>query len=119
MDYSLAIAGWFRHYGGGTLELPDGWYGRPMDALHQLTSLSMAGECLQLVLDETITLTFEGLQGVHFIGDKLTLGPASKIRFVRVAAGGSTAAFRKEYTDGVVTIHGSESLPVEAYRPSN
>ncbi len=48
---------WFRQVGGASLQLPSGWFGRPFDNLHRLTSGTVAADRLLLVLDDQLLLS--------------------------------------------------------------
>jgi hypothetical protein len=51
---------WFADQGGGTLQLPDGWFGRPWDNFHQLTWVALRPQRLIVEIDEQLMLTFAG-----------------------------------------------------------
>jgi hypothetical protein len=51
---------WFGRNGGGTLQLPDGWFGRPWDNVHMLTWVALRPERLLVEVDEQLMLTFGG-----------------------------------------------------------
>jgi hypothetical protein len=51
-----AIRAFFAEYGVATLKLPSGWFGRPYDNWHPLTGASVAGEVVQVRLDEVQVL---------------------------------------------------------------
>lgn len=42
------------------LILPNGWFGRPYDNLHQLTGCTVAGDTMRIELDGQLILTFAG-----------------------------------------------------------
>ena len=42
------------------LVLPNGWFGRPYDNLHQLTGCTVAGDTMRIELDGQLILTFAG-----------------------------------------------------------
>lgn len=68
--------------------LPDGWFGRPYDNQHTLTSVNEAGDKLTLVLDENFRLTFTGLKAVECLSKELTLGPFDHLNFEWTPYGG-------------------------------
>lgn len=47
---------WFQRTGGGGLILPDGWFGRPYDNIHQLTYLKSRPRKVLIELDEQLYL---------------------------------------------------------------
>lgn len=51
------IDSFFANWGGASLKLPSGWFGRPYDSFHELTSLSVVDGSLVIVLDERQKLT--------------------------------------------------------------
>lgn len=82
--------------------LPDGWYGRPYDSVHQLTRLREIDGTLTLCLDDHLTLDFERLMSVRHIGGNLIFGPFARLRFDWIAYGGSGERGSKEYASGEV-----------------
>ena len=52
-----AVTAWFGQVGGASLQLPSGWFGRPYDNLHRLTSATVAADRLLLVLDNQLLLS--------------------------------------------------------------
>jgi len=54
-----AVESFFAQWGGAGLKLPSGWFGRPHDNFHELTSASVTGDTLTLVLDEHMTLALD------------------------------------------------------------
>lgn len=117
MDYGARIEFWFRHYRGGSLLLPDGWYGRPMDNQHQLTSLSTSGDCMVVGLDNFVRLTFHGLGGVQLKGSELVIGPARRICVETAEPGSRVAHSEAEYRDAVVRIVSARDASSEASEP--
>src|SRR5215213_70194 len=65
MEHGRMIERWFKEELGGTLVLPDGWYGRPYDNVHTLTKLDETADSLTLALDHKLSLHFEGLERVE------------------------------------------------------
>ncbi len=56
-DLERVVEGWFARHGGGGLVLPDGWFGRPHDNVHQLTFVASRPAWLIIELDERLLLT--------------------------------------------------------------
>src|ERR1051325_7614119 len=81
MSFTNTIQCWFKDEYGGSLLLPDGWYGRPYDNQHALTSVEESGETLTIVLDGKLRLRLDGLKGVKGQKRELTFGPFEKLCF--------------------------------------
>ena len=108
MTFSTTIQQWFDAEWGGSMILPDGWFGRPYDNQHALTSVTEEGDELTLILDEILHLRFEGLQSVHVEGSELILGPFENLRFEWTPYGGGKLT-TKDYRDGEVKIVSMEA----------
>lgn len=80
-NWTNTIKEWFGKRWGASMVLPDGWYGRPYDNLHTLTSLEQSGESLIVVLDCSIKLTFQGLKDVNITNSEIVFGPFEKLWF--------------------------------------
>ena len=104
MNFTNTIQRWFKDEWGGSLLLPDGWYGRPYDNQHALTSVEESGETLTIVLDQKLTLRFEGLKSVKAQKRELTFGPFDKLRFDWESFGTDGKRGAKEYQSGEVKI---------------
>jgi len=104
MNFTITIQQWFDDEWGGSLLLPDGWYGRPYDNQHMLTSVKESGSTLTIVLDEKLTLHFEGLKSVRAQKHELTFGSFQKLRFDWENFGTDGGCGSKEYQDGEVKI---------------
>lgn len=104
MSFTNTVQQWFRDEWGGSLLLPDGWYGRPYDNQHALTSIEEAGDTLTIVLDRKLTLRFEGLKSVKAQKRELTFGPFEKLRFDWESFGTDGRRGTKEYQSGQVKI---------------
>ena len=103
------IQKWFSDHWGGSLLLPDGWFGRPYDNKHSLTTMSENGDEFTLVLDAKLTLRFEGLKAVEVQGQDLVLGPFDKLTFQWESFGSPAAHGNKEYRSGEAKISGGPS----------
>jgi hypothetical protein len=104
MRYTDIIQKWFRDEWGGSLVLPDGWYGRPYDNQHGMTSIHESGDALTVTLDQKLTLHFEGLKSVRVRKRELVFGPFDKLRFEWEAYGASGEHGVKEYRAGEARI---------------
>jgi hypothetical protein len=115
MDTSLinTIQTWFDTEWGGSMVLPDGWFGRPYDNQHALTSVQQNGSSLILVLDEILHLHFEGLQAVRVGEHELVFGPFDKLRFEWTPYGGGKLT-TQEYLTGEVKIVSPEAAASES-----
>lgn len=103
MTFSTNIQKWFDTEWGGSMVLPDGWFGRPYDNQHSLTSVVENGDELTLVLDEILHLHFVGLQSVRIEGHELILGPFESLRFEWTPYGGGKLT-TQDYQQGEVKI---------------
>lgn len=83
--------------------LPDGWFGRPYDNQHMLTSVTETGGEVTLVLDDVLRLHFTALNSVHAKGHELILGPFEHLRFEWTPYGGGRLT-TKDYLSGEVKI---------------
>jgi hypothetical protein len=68
-----AIQRWFHKYHGGSLLLPDGWYGRPYDNIHTLSEIHSSKNELRLILDDCMIITFEGEPDIRQLNDGIEL----------------------------------------------
>ncbi|MDR7153237.1 hypothetical protein J2W40_000031 [Sphingobium xenophagum] len=103
MSFSGAIESWFDKEWGGGLILPDGWFGRPHDSQHSLTSLAENGDSLTMILDGDITLQFKKLKMVSPSPEELLFRSFDSLRFEWQAPDGGPQE-AKEYTSGEVRI---------------
>jgi hypothetical protein len=104
MQFSDTIQKWFTDEWGGSLVLPDGWYGRPYDNQHVLTSIDELGNSLTLILDQNLTLHFENLKSVEVRNRELVFGSFDKFRFGRETCGSGEEHGVVEYQTGEVKI---------------
>lgn len=104
MNFTNTIQRWFKDEWGGSLLLPDGWYGRPYDNQHALTSVEESGETLTIVLDQKLMLRFEGLKSVKAQKRELIFGPFEKLRFDWESFSTDGKRGSKEYQAGEVKI---------------
>jgi len=104
MRFTNIIQQWFKDEWGGSLLLPDGWYGRPYDNQHALTFIEESGETLTIILDQKLTLHFEGLKTVKAQKQELFFGPFEKLRFDWESFGTDGKHGVKEYKEGAVKI---------------
>lgn len=104
MNFTNTIQDWFKAEWGGSLFLPDGWYGRPYDNQHALTSVEESGETLTIVLDRKLTLRFKSLKSVKAQKGELAFGPFENLRFDWESFGADGKRGTKEYQGGEVKI---------------
>lgn len=104
MQFEEIVQRWFDEEWSGSLLLPDGWYGRPYDNQHRLTSMNELEGVLSVTLDENLTLHFEGLRAVEARKEELVFGPFDKLRFVCGSFGSDGKCEAKEYFAGAVRI---------------
>lgn len=104
MRFTNIIQEWFKKEWGGSLVLPDGWFGRPYDNQHSLTSVEESGDELRLILDEKLLLHFTGLKSVQARGHELIFGPFEELRFEWEGFGLGAQREVKQYKTGETTI---------------
>ncbi len=104
MNFVDVIKRWFETEWGGSLLLPDGWYGRPYDNQHALTSVEESDERLVIILDRKLILRFEGLKAVKTEKHTLVLGPFEKLSFDSESLNTDGKLVTKEYQTGEVRI---------------
>lgn len=104
MRFEDIIRQWFKNEWGGSLVLPDGWYGRPYDNQHAVTSINEVGDGLTLILDQKLTLCFKGLKSVEVRNRELVFCPFDKLCFEWAAYGTGGEHGIKEYLTGEVKI---------------
>ena len=104
MSFTETVQSWFKDEWGGSLLLPDGWYGRPYDNQHALTSIEESGDTLTIVLDRKLTLRFDGLKSVKAQKRELIFGPFEKLRFDWESFGTDGNRGTKEYQTGEAKI---------------
>jgi hypothetical protein len=83
-----AVESCFAEHPAG-LVLPDGWFGRPYDNLHQLTACTATGGTVRVELDGQLSLEFEGSGTVAVRdGAGLVIRGFTSLLWVRRAYGG-------------------------------
>jgi uncharacterized protein (TIGR00290 family) len=112
-DYFVnVIRSWFAKQKGGSLILPDGWYGRPYDNQHALTAVNESSGDLAICLDGRLALRFQGLKSVESTEEALIFSSFERLVFDWVSAGMSSSRGRREYKGGevkIVSAPGSQS----------
>jgi hypothetical protein len=103
MTFERTIRDWFDKEWGGSLILPDGWFGRPYDNQHSLTSCEESAGKLSLGLDDHLRFTFYGLSNVSVEGRDLVIGPFERLLFEARPYGGGVVQ-NKEYNGGAVKL---------------
>lgn len=66
-----AVDAFFGRWGGASLKLPSGWFGRPHDNFHELTATFVIGDALVVVLDERLELRLHNPQVARLDGSIL------------------------------------------------
>lgn len=84
--------------------MPDGWYGRPYDNQHALTSVIETDTSLTLILDSSIELHFEGLNSVRVQNRELVLGPFDRFVFTITRQPTVEHQSPTNYTSGEVKV---------------
>ena len=113
MSFANTVQTWFDTEWGGSMVLPDGWFGRPYDNQHALTSVEQDGDTLTVVLDEILRLRFEGLGSVHAGKHELIFSQFDKLCFEWTPYGGGKLT-TQEYAGGEVKIVSSAKASAEA-----
>jgi len=103
MSFTSIVQRWFDVEKGGGLFLPDGWYGHPYNNQLSLASVEESKDTFTIVLDQKLTLRFEGLKSIIAQTNQLTLGPFEKLHFEWEDIGTGRRG-SKEYQDGGVEI---------------
>jgi hypothetical protein len=82
MKLEQIIADWFKETWGGSLLLPSGWFGRPYDNCHQLSSVISNSTKLVVVLDEgQLKLNFEGVPKIETTKSELIFSSFNRLTF--------------------------------------
>jgi hypothetical protein len=103
VNFTDVIQQWFKEE-GGSLVLPDGWYGRPYDSQHSLTAVEHNDETLTVVLDDVLKLRFTGLKLIEARPEGLVFGPFSCLDFEWEGFGKSKQRGIRHYHSGEVKI---------------
>lgn len=82
--------------------LPGGWFGRPYDFEHQLTSVKEADDTLVLILDGSLTMNFSHLRNVEQRGSELMLHGFEELRCEFGSWADTSLHHRAQYTEGEV-----------------
>lgn len=104
MNFTDVIQQWFKEEWGGSLVLPDGWYGRPYDSQHSLTAVEHTDRALIVVLDDVLKLRFTGLKLIEDRPEGLAFGPFSCLVFEWESFGKSKQRGIRRYHSGEVKI---------------
>lgn len=67
------VTRFFSQWGGASLKLPTGWFGRPRDNSHELSSVGGDEEALVIELDGGLVLTVYGPQEITSDGHVLRI----------------------------------------------
>ena len=108
MDTCLSdvVTRWFTLH-RGSLELPDGWFGRPYDNRHEMTSVHEGEGMLSLVLDNTkVKLFFVGLEAVYVEGNDLVFGPFQRLDVRCQQYENEGVLCERTYERGIVRFYG-------------
>lgn len=101
--WKTLIESWFRATGGGSLVLPDGWFGRPYDNIHRLTFLAIRPLWLILELDERLLLTVREPATVQQRDGELVISGFASCVLDRKEYGGERG-YVKSYAGGEVKL---------------
>lgn len=95
-----SVYAFFGSWEGASLKLPSGWFGRPHDNFHVLTSVSIVGDALVIVLDERLELRLSRPQRIDVDGPTLRVGGFTGADWKWCDYG--TGAEHREHFDGGV-----------------
>jgi len=95
------VDAWFQRTGGGSLVLPDGWFGRPFDNLHQLTFSCARPNAILIELDDQLHLLLNGSVQIVEEDAALVLKGFTSCVFVWLEYGGGQT-HRQVYDTGEV-----------------
>lgn len=102
MNLEKKIANWFKDTWGGSLVLPNGWFGKPYDNIHQLESISENIDELLIVLDDGhLKLKFEGKPQIEVSKSELVFCSFKCLLFNWIEYG-SSESHSEEYHGGEV-----------------
>ena len=68
-----ALRDWFGQVSAAGLKLPSGWFGRPYDNLHRLSSAQLIADRLTIVLDEQMILMLARPTAVRYRNGNLVI----------------------------------------------
>lgn len=98
------IETWFVREGGGSLVLPNGWFGRPFDNEHHLTSFTQSNDSCKMILDNRHTLKFNGLLEVSDEGKELVITGFDTCDFIWKDYGSNPHLHRQTFSDGAIKL---------------
>lgn len=99
-----AVVTWFSGVRGASLKLPNGWFGRPYDNLHQLTGARVSGDALVLVLDERQELSISSPESLRLEPKSLSFVGAKRIVW-RWDEYGSNESHVESFVGGELEFH--------------
>lgn len=105
--FQTTVEVWFKREWGGSLLLPSGWFGRPHDNQHSLTSFSSQNGDYVLVLDEQLELYFHNLQRVEDKGAELCFSRFDKCDFIWKEFGSNANSHSESFEFGEIKIIGA------------
>ena len=95
------IQTWFDRELGGSLMLPDGWFGRSYDNIYHLKYITCDNDVITVALDNDISLNFDRLGSVKDNKNELIFDSFKKCSFLWRKDSGS---IKKEFFSGQVKI---------------
>lgn len=105
--FQNTVEAWFKREWGGSLHLPSGWFGRPYDNQHSLTSFTPLDGGYVLVLDKQLEIHFHGLQRVEDKGGELCFSGFDKCDFTWKEFGSNPNPHSESFEFGEVKIIGA------------
>jgi len=111
-NHKQTVEEWFSREWGGSLYLPDGWFGRPYDNQHCLSSFRQINNRTELVLDNHLHLVFHCLERVYDAGRELHFIGFTELEFTWVGYGENSKRKSQtiKYGAGDVKVVASSSI---------
>jgi hypothetical protein len=95
------VADFFGQVGGASLRLPSGWFGRPHDNQHELTSIEVDGETLVIFLEDHQVLRLTDPRVIEVEGRSLRIASFAAATWEWTEYG-SGQRHREEFNSGTI-----------------
>ena len=109
MACTETIRSWSLRNDGGSLELPDGWFGRPYDNVHRLTTVHLHADAPPLALDDRLFLTAQGSIKVEADDASLIIG-ADQLLIEWTGFGSDQTRHVQSYSQALLRLHPGAGL---------
>lgn len=114
-DRLAAMRDWFHQHEGVGLELPDGWFGRPYDNVHQITNISLSKGELHITFDDRIKIAGRGSSIAGMTASELRL-LVDHLKVEWTGFGSKGVHHTKTFEQALLVIHSSED-PIQKGAP--